>query len=301
MPPEILTFESGNNRLKLIPALGGSIASWEWKSSRGWIPMFRAWDGQSEDRYSFACFPLVPWSNRITQDGFEQEGVFYPVNRNREDEAYPIHGDGWLQAWTAEKRQEDLAVLSLQSDRLDGNPYRYSATQTFRLLPDGLAIDLSVTHMGDDPLPYGLGLHPYFPKNESTQLSFTSTGLWLAGEDPIPVGYTTDFPATYDYNRPASLAGPLIDHCFNGWDGKAEIDYPDKGIRLTMLMENSPGYTLMYRPPEYDYFCLEPITHPIDAFHMPDRPGLVELSQGQSFTLHASFLVSASDTGSPAS
>lgn len=295
MPTEIITLESGNNRLKLIPGLGGSVAAWEWKSPRGWTALFRPWDGKSEDRYTFACFPLVPWSNRITQGGFEQNGVFQPIKRNREDEAYPIHGDGWLQAWTVEQQEENLLVMSLQSSRFDGDPYHYAATQTFRLLPDGLAIDLGVTHLGEEPMPYGLGLHPYFPKNEATRLRFRATGLWLAGDDPIPVGYTKEFPASFDYNEPASLTGPLIDHCFDGWDGKAEIQYPDKGIDVAMLMENSPGFTLMYRPPQYEFFCLEPITQPIDAFHMPGRPGLVELSKGQTFSLHTSFLVSATD------
>lgn len=301
MAHEILTLESGNSRLQLIPQLGGGVAAWDWKSTHGWTSMFRPWDGKTEDRYTFACFPLVPWSNRITQGGFEQNGEFHAIRRNREDEAYPIHGDGWLQSWTIAEHKEDTVVLSLQSDRFDGDPYRYAATQTFRLLPDGLAIELTVTHLGEEPMPYGLGLHPYFPKNESTRLRFKAGGVWIAGDDPIPIGYTEQLPPTFDYNSPSALAGPLIDHCFDGWDGKAEIFYPDKGIALTMLMENSPGYALMYRPPQYDFFCLEPITQPIDAFHMEGRPGLVELGKGQSFALHAIFLVSATDAGSPAS
>ena len=292
MPNEIVTLESGNNRLQLVPDLGGGVAAWNWKAANGWTPMFRPWDGQTEDRYTLACFPLVPWSNRITEGGFEQDGKFYPIALNREGEAYPIHGDGWLQPWKVTHYDEDVMTLCLESNRHAGNPYHYRSTQTFRLLPNGLAIDLEVTHLGDSPLPYGLGLHPYFPRNDQTRLSFTASGVWLAGNDPIPVGYTEEFPQTYDYNHPAPLKGPLIDNCFAGWDGKAEIAYPDRGLNLTMLMENSPGYTLMYRPPQYEYFCLEPITHPIDAFHMPHRPGLVVLENGQSFALHASFMIS---------
>ena len=101
--PELLTLESGNNRLMLMPEFGGSVASWDWKSADGWTGLFRPWDGQKDDRYTFACFPLVPGSNRITQGGFEQNGRFHPVKRNRDDEAYPIHGDGWLQSWTVSK------------------------------------------------------------------------------------------------------------------------------------------------------------------------------------------------------
>lgn len=292
MTTETVELETENNRLQVSPELGGGITAWDWKTTQGWTPMLRAWDRKTSDRYTLACFALVPWSNRITGGGFEHEGAFHPIKPNREGEPYPIHGDGWLQRWHVAKHDKDTLMLALESHCFDGNPYEYSATQTFTLLPDGLEIDLSVKHLGNHSLPYGLGLHPYFPCNDATRLRSKATGVWLSGKDEIPVEHTENLPPTYDYNQPAALAGPLIDNCFTGWDGKAEIDYPDRGLKLTMTMENSPGYSLMYRPPEYDYFCLEPITHPIDAFHMPGQPGLVNLSKGQTFSLKTRFIIS---------
>jgi aldose 1-epimerase len=289
MTTDIVTLQSGAQRLQLLPGLGGSVAAWDWHTENGWSPLFRPWDGASEDRYSFACFPLVPWSNRITQGGFEQDGVFHPIRANRSDDPFPIHGDGWLQAWQVADRSDRSIQLSLQSRRFDGNPYEYASTQSFTLLPDGLEIDLIVTHRGRQPLPYGLGLHPYFVRNEHTRLLSKATGVWLSGKDPIPTVHTTSFPPTWDYNTPAPLEGPLIDNCFTGWDGRSVIDYPDCGLSVTMTMADCNGYSLMYRPPGPGYFCLEPITQPIDAFHMPGRPGLAVLAQGQSLALKARF------------
>jgi aldose 1-epimerase len=60
-----------------------------------------------------------------------------------------------------------------------------------------------------------------------------------------------------------------------------------------MEMADCSGYSLMYRPPGLSYFCLEPITHPIDAFHMEGGPGLVVLSHGQSLSLTTRLSVSA--------
>jgi aldose 1-epimerase len=291
MTAETVSLESDSQRLQLMPNLGGSVAAWDWKTRDGWTPLFRPWDGASEDRYTFACFPLVPWSNRITDGGFEQDGMFHPIRANRSNEPYPIHGDGWLQTWHITDRSDRRIELSLESHRFDGNPYHYASSQTFRLLPDGLAIDLTVTHLGRQPLPYGLGLHPYFVRNEKTRLLSKASGVWLSGEDPIPVAHTAAFPATWDYNTPSSLEGPLIDNCFSGWDGRSVIDYPDRGLTLTMNMADCGGYSLMYRPPGLPYFCLEPITHPIDAFHMPGRPGLRVLAGGENMSLRATFLV----------
>jgi aldose 1-epimerase len=294
MATEVVLLESDNYRLRLVPELGGGIASWEWQSPRGWTPLLRAWDGKSEDRYTLACFPLVPWSNRITQGGFEHAGIFHPVQPNRTGEAYPIHGDGWLQRWHVADHAKDSVTLALESHAFAGNPYVYTCTQEFRFLPNGsgMVIELTVTHLGEGPMPYGLGLHPYFLRNDATRLRSKAAGVWLSGPDAIPTSHSDVLPATWDYNQPAPLSGPMIDNCFTGWDGIAVIQYPDRGLAITLSMADCSGYSLMYRPPGFDYFCLEPITHPIDAFHMPGRPSLANLSTGQSLTLKTTLTIS---------
>jgi len=291
MTAAIVTLESTTQRLDVSPNMGGSVTAWEWKDGERHLPLFRPWDGVSEDRYTLACFPLVPWSNRISGGGFEHDGVFYQIHANRMQEHYPIHGDGWLQTWEIAEQTDERIKLTLESRNFDGDPYRYRSTETFTLLPNGVQIDLTVTHLGDKPLPYGLGLHPYFPRNAQTFFQAKAEGVFLSGEDPIPTGHTTTLPATWDYNQPAPLEGPFIDNCFTGWDGKAIITYPDRGIILTMLMPDCNGYSLMYRPPNLDYFCFEPITHPIDAFHMEGQPGLAYLGRGDSLALRTRFLV----------
>jgi aldose 1-epimerase len=291
MAIEIVTMEYGKHRLRLVPELGGGVASWDWKSGHGWTPLLRPWDEVSEDRYALACFPLTPWSNRITQGGFEHDGVFHPIRPNRAGEPYPIHGDGWLQRWHVVARSKDHVRLMLESHRFNENPYEHVSTQDFTLLPDGLAIDLTVQHLGEHSLPYGLGLHPYFLRNRHTVLRSKASGVWLSGPDAIPIAHTDQLPPTWNYNEPAPLAGSFIDNCFTGWDGQSVIRYPDRKLSITMSMVDCNGYSLFYRPPEFDFFCLEPITHPIDAFHMPGQPGLAILSKGQTLTLRTRFSI----------
>lgn len=292
---QAITLQSGRQRLSVLPGLGGSIAAWDLQHQQQWTPLFRPWAGVA-DLYTTACFALVPWSNRITEGGFMHRGLHYPVLQNRAGENYPIHGDGWLQAWQVAAQNQHSITLTLQSEQYDGDPYTYDASQTLTLHEDGLSIALQVTNRGADELPFGLGLHPYFLRNPATRLQARADGVWLCGADPIPTVHTRDLPATFDYNQFAAVDfaadGPLIDHCFTGWDGVARIDYPDRGLRLEMRMDNCSGYSLMYRPPGLDYFCLEPITHPIDAFHMPQRDGLVNLAPGAGMQLLTHFKVS---------
>ncbi|GIZ51226.1 aldose 1-epimerase [Noviherbaspirillum aridicola] len=294
MTDDILTIESPQQKLEVAPGLGAAVTAWNWRGDGGEMPLFRTWDRAGADRYSFACFPLVPWTNRITRGGFDHDGRFHPIQPNREGEPYPIHGDGWLQPWEVSERREDFIKLALESKHFAGNPYHYRSTQSFLLLPDGLQIDLTVTHLGEASLPYGLGLHPYFVRNAQTLFSAHAEGVWLSGADAIPTRHVTRLPAGWDYETPAPLDGDMIDNCFTGWNGKALIDYPDRGIAITMIMPDCNGFSLLYRPPGRDFFCFEPVTHPIDAFHMPDQPGLTVLGHGESFALRAKFLVGPS-------
>ena len=289
----ILTLQDGQQRLQVLPALGASIATWERQSTTGWQPLLRPWNHATTDPYTFACFPLVPWSNRIGSGGFEQDGVFHPVQPNRAGEPYPIHGDAWLQAWDVAHQDDSTLTLQLRSKHFNGNPYHYYAVQRYCLDTDGLMVSLGVTHLGDVPLPYGLGLHPYFFRDGETRLQMQCDGMWLSGDDPMPLAHAQSLPANADYRLPSSLDGPLVDHCFTGWNGQVTIRYPPQGLTLELTMAHCDGYLLMYRPPGLDFFCIEPITHPIDAFHLPNRPGLRVLKKGEAMMLELALRVRA--------
>ncbi|MFB2351563.1 aldose epimerase family protein, partial [Priestia megaterium] len=79
--------------------------------------------------------------------GFAQDGHFHPMQPNRAGESYPIHGDGWLQAWQLARPTPGTMVMTLESHRFAGNPYDYEAVQTFRLVEGGLDQELQVRHL----------------------------------------------------------------------------------------------------------------------------------------------------------
>lgn len=283
-------------RLGLVPTLGGGVAAWVREAADGGAPLdlWRPWDGVTPDRYRLASFAMVPWSNRIGGSGFAHDGAFHPMRPNRAGEPYPIHGDGWLQPWTLAQPDDDTMVMALASRRFDGNPHDYDAVQTFRLVEGGLDQRVEVTHRGADPLPYGLGLHPWFPRTAATRVRAPVRGVWRCGADPMPTGHTRDLPEGWTLDAGMSAWGGLIDNGFTGWDGHAHVDWPEHRLRLRVAQRApalgggavaTEGFCLVYRPPEGPAFCFEPITHPIDAFHLPGRPGLRVLATGESMRL----------------
>ena len=144
----------------MVPSFGGAAAAWQLDRAAGKLDLRHPWSG-SLDRHTLASFPLVPWSNRISAGGFEYGGVHYPVAPNRVGEPYPIHVEGWLQPWTLSQPQVDTVEMRLTSAAFQGNPYAYQALQRFVLMEGGMDQTLTVTHTGAQPLPYGLGQHPF--------------------------------------------------------------------------------------------------------------------------------------------
>lgn len=291
-PHPIIWLHHAGQHLGLVPSMGGGVAAWHADGPQGLIDLWRTWDG-SPDMYRLASFPMVPWSNRISAGGFTHEDRFHPMQNNRAGEPYPIHGDGWLQPWEIVQPADDTLVMRLRSEGFQGNPYSYEAEQTFRLVDGGLDQRVRVLHLGAQSLPYGIGVHPWFPRTPATRITAPVRGVWLCGDDPMPTEHTVEYPDGWNLNQGVSAHGSEIDNGYTGWDGHARIDWPERGMQLTATMPDfeadggaSAHYCLIYRPEQGPAFCFEPITQPIDAFHLPGQPGLRVLTKGESFALN---------------
>jgi aldose 1-epimerase len=85
-----------------------------------------------------------------------------------------------------------------------------------------------------------------------------------------------------------------VDNAFAGWNGECQIIQEDAGYQLDCCSDSR--YYLLYcpieqsptkeSPTEQNFFCFEPVSHPVNAHHLPGRPGLHLLRHGQSASLH---------------
>ncbi|WP_295534375.1 aldose 1-epimerase [uncultured Pseudacidovorax sp.] len=281
--------EHAGQRLAVVPSRGGAVAAWQWLPPEGPpLDLWRPWDG-SDDLYRQASFAMVPWSNRIAQGGFAAAGRLHAMQPNRVGEPYPIHGDGWLQPWQLRQSAPGELEMTLWSDGFGGSPYRFFARQVLRLREQGLDQWVEVRHEGDGPLPYGLGLHPWFVRTADTRIQAAVAGVWLSGNDPIPTSRSRALPPDWCLPEGMPAHGSFIDNAFYGWDGLARVRWPSRGLQVQLRqvepVVRSDGHCLVYRPPQGEAFCLEPITHPIDAFHLPGQEGLRLLAPGESMRL----------------
>lgn len=276
----LLVLQDGLTRLALAPALGGAIASW--RRLRDGLPLLRdGGDSIAPDASprTLAQYPLAPWSNRIGQGGYETPQGWQALAPNTSHDPYPIHGSAWQHAWEVVSHDRRHAHLRLACDI----PFAYTAEQHI-VLDDGLLdCKLRVTHRDARPNWHGLGLHPYFPRNDATRLRAAAQGVWLGQAGALP-GTLAPVPADWRFQQSRALPADTVDHVFDGWDGMCLISQPDHGYELTGRASGCSRY-LLYCPAGRDFFCFEPVSHPIDAHHLPGHPGLRWLDLGQQATL----------------
>jgi aldose 1-epimerase len=280
MAANTLILEDGLTRLTLAPGIGGSIVNWSVLESGQ--PLLRPSDDEALAAATprrLACYPLAPWSNRIGNGGFETPDGWLALAPNSANDLLPIHGSAWQQPWTVVEHSPRHVCLQLDSQ----TPFAYRAQLRYTLQDGRLSIELSTTQLDTRAAWHGLGLHPYLPRTAHTRLQAKASQVWLCDDAGLP-SRLQDLPAEWDFRHGNTLPRTRLDNGFTEWDGHSVIRQQDLGYELHCHATGCE-YFLVFCPPGLDFFCFEPVSHPVNAHHLPGHPGLQLLQQGESMTL----------------
>ena len=254
----MIRLEAGDWSAELRPEIGGSLAALR---HRG-IAVLRTMPPDSSDVLEAACFPLVPYCNRIRDGCFAWEGRDVRLPANFPPEPHSLHGLGWQAPWSVTNEASFKCSLAHSHDGSGGWPWAYDAEQRVRLGAQGCAVTLDVTNRADTPMPCGLGLHPYFRRRPETRVQFTASGMLEVDDGLIPTGLLAEPDRFADWLAGAALPARLVDHCFAGWNGAAGIEDDLGTIHLTA---RGASFLHLYAPVDGSALCLEPVGHAPDA------------------------------------
>lgn len=276
----MIVLAAGDWAATLRPDLGGAVAGLTWQGR----DILRPTPAEATDPLDTACFPLVPYANRIAGGRFafgDREAALEVLPRFAPN---ALHGDGWRAPWRVLRSGADGVELVFEH-AAGGWPWTYEARQIFSLTQAGLTVGLSIRNLDSAPMPAGLGLHPYFPAGPDSRLTVEATGVWTVDDSLIPTRLAPP-AAIQDWSHGPRLGEAVaVDHCYAGWTGPARLSQGD----LTILVSASPeaGWLHVFTPAGAGYACLEPVSHRPDAVNAPDgeASGLVALAPGETLAM----------------
>ncbi len=290
----VVSLGLGATQVDVCPAAGGSVA--RYRTTTGdrtidWLRPASADTLRDGDPLGMASFPLVPFSNRIRQGRFDFGGRRVTLPLNRSDMPHAIHGHGWQTAWTVADRSAD--ALTLEYTHAAGAwPFPYRARQHFVLTDIALTITIGVENTGDEPMPAGLGLHPYFNRGGGARVSAAVEAVWLTDDEVMPTERTA-VPSGWRLADGLDVDAVALDNGFTGWNGEAQIRWPASGEALSIEADAAFGYLVVFTPPGADFFCAEPVSHCTDAFNMAaagrDDTGMAVLAPGKALSGSVTF------------
>jgi len=272
---------AGDVRLVVAPHIGGSITEF---SKAGQQLMHKASERALADLNpgGTSCFPMVPYCNRIQNGRFTYAGQAVELPSNFPPEAHSIHGLGWQEAWQVGTSSEDNTLLLALSH--DGSvwPWAFDSELVFRLSETKLVQTISVTNRATSTMPAGLGVHPYFSRDDTTLFHASFAGEWETNDEKIPAKLNK-IPDGVDLWEGRPVATRPVDNVYVGRVGELEIIWPDQGYAIAINPSANLVNTVVYVPVEYDFFCVEPVTHLPNALNMEGiDTGMADLDPGDT-------------------
>ncbi len=259
---ELVRLAAGEIEAGLAPAIGGSLAWLRWRGIDLMRPLSEA-DRAAGNVLGVACFPMLPYANRIAGNAFAFDGRTWRFEANNPPERYNVHGTGWLRSWRVEAAAASAAQLALEVD--DGT-YAYRAVQSFELEARALAVGIEIENRASARAPFGFGLHPWFQRDPDVELRFRARDFYL--EEPEHVGGDRiTLPTELDFSAGRRLPERWRNNDYGGWDGRAEITWPSRGVRLVLTAEPVFGHLMLYADPARPLFCVEPQSNASGAFN----------------------------------
>jgi aldose 1-epimerase len=282
---------AGPARVALAPATGGAIAAYTF----GGTAVLRPTPEDARDVRRHACYPLVPYSNRIADARLLAAGATHALARNFGDHPHAIHGVGWQRPWRVAAADATTALLALDHDPAGPGatawPWRFRARQWFALAADAggaaLVARLAIENTGDAAFPFGLGWHPFLTLAPDTELGFAAGAVWRNDPTQLP-RERVPLPAEWRFDPPRPLGDARLDNVFAQWAGRAVLRHPGRALEVTVEADRACAFLVVYVPPGGDCIALEPVTHMTDAFNRAARgerdTGTRHLEPGAAFS-----------------
>ncbi|MGN0919292.1 MAG: aldose 1-epimerase [Alphaproteobacteria bacterium] len=259
----MIELKSESLSVGVLPETGGALAYLQYNGQDILRPTL---SGETEANYS-SMFPMLPYASFIQEGRFPYFGIIRTVEKNSPFSKFPMHGDVWRNKMATIEQSKNSITLSYQHDKKAGFPFAYTAKISYTLNDNRLEIIMRLENNSALPMPFGMGIHPFFKREADTLIQFEADQIWFRGDDPI-LGHPYTAPSNLNFKSGLPIPANGANISFGSWNNKASLIYPTKHIGIDILADHSFRHLILYTQKGKDFFCLEPVTNTPDAFNL---------------------------------
>jgi aldose 1-epimerase len=230
------------------------------------------------DPFFWGAYPMAPWCNRIDARPTTVGDRTVDLAANFPD-GTAIHGQVYDRPWAS----TDRASFMTRGGG-DGWPWAYEARLLVAVAGGTIRVDLAITNLADDPMPAGIGIHPWFRRPLEVAIHAERVHASMATLAPEP----ETVAGPYDLRS----LGPIADDLDATWTDVADpavvLHWPHRGIRATMRVVAPTICVVAASPSHIDAIAVEPQTHAprgLRRLLAGEPDGLALLSPGQTLGL----------------
>ena len=232
------------------------------------------------DPFFWGSYVMAPWCGRI-EAGKSTLGWRRIALESNFPDGSAIHGQVFDRPW---HRRPDGSLQVTAGG--DGWPWVYDVRIRVEAVQRSLLVDLSVTNRSADPMPAGLGIHPWFRR--PFLVAIRGAAVHPLNTATQPDAQPEPVRGDFDLREIGEMADGLDAAWTDLAEPPVELRWPQAGIRATMRTTPPAPYIVAASPAEVDAIAIEPETHAPQGLRrlLRDEPGgLSMLDPGQSLAM----------------
>ena len=245
---------------------------------------------------------LFPWPGRVAGGSFDWAGREVRLPVNEVVRGHALHGLTYKHEFRVVRRGPYYLVAELDSRLVPELKQAWPWDFILRIdceIGNGLRYRATVENVGAYPMPFGFGLHPYFPapftkagNRSEVKVKLPTRQIWQLGDNLIPPGPREAAAGRFDFVKGRELGEHTYDDAFSDpiRDSdeicSATLADPKAGLKIEVSASADFGEWLLYAPPARQVVAIEPYTCAPNAFQMSRRGidcGVRELAPGSSW------------------
>lgn len=217
---EELRLATNDVELVVLPEVGGRLH----RLRAFGIDVLRTPDDLTEhirDPFFWGGYPMLPWCGRVASGLTRVDSKLVDLPANNA-EGWAIHGQAYAAPWQ---------VIGNSTLRFKGGgegwPWSYEAGMSFSVEGAALTVDMSLTNTSDEPMPAGIGLHPWFAGPPLLRIPADLAYDDNTVSSPLP----TPVAGAYDLRRLRELEVGMDSTWTGLTERRVELAWPELGLR----------------------------------------------------------------------